>query len=706
MDPGDATPQSDNAQLHAAIAEFAADDAALEDRLRRREREKPEWDRLFSRPLERMKGRGVDTQGSQRNVSEPPAGSIKERLAWETRFGRLVPVVGPAVSSRGITGVTDKQREAREDMGKRRMALLRLLWESEEYWSPRIVGDVFDQHVMMWPQACDILLGLRDEEHGDVPNPPPPDKPPDKLAGLMEKVDQSFTEPSEAALVRLQLHLARLLASATRIWASGLRKNPAALGVQYPDKVVRIDRLSVWNPDEIDVFWTALEDALAASRILAENSGWCSDDPLSFVEAEGRPSPLPHNRPYRPNLGAVLLSPEMYLALLLFMTEMGADQVRFRRHYTTCQLAMNRGLHGRVRVETDAVGIRERHLRWQAALLHHTLLAPTQAHRGRRELAFVVSLAKLRAETSSENTPVSLDVPDLPHAAACDPWPPDEQEMFGSPAAVVRDVLMFTTYGQDGAMREPSRAASAIATLSRWALMHVADSASQKPGGLIFVTALDLEIELSLAARGPHSVLIPVWVGDKREGGVARAKPEWVLGRWAESGAAKYDPHRPREWKWLDGFRPSKDELWGYESGPLVVKLHGSPLHGLPESDHRVVSHRLTLGELDVLSMLLSDPVPKKVWAPREVGADQDKENPKTLFFLGHDVSSWDGRATWLRLANPAAPNTETTARHGGVDRDPEFEFAFLNMQATPAIRESTSKYSFTDLAAILGQVG
>jgi len=707
MNPNHTTFRIDDARVSDTAAELAANDAAPEGVRRRRERDESEWDRLFSRVFFRMTGGPVgDPHSDESSAAEPRAGSIEERLAYETHAGRLVPVVGPALSSRGIIGVSDRQRQARQEAGEHRVNLLRLLWNSEEYWAPRIVGESFNQRVMMWPQACEVLLGLRDDEHGDAPNPAPPVGPPGTLVCLEKLVDLEFAEPSKAKLVRLQLHLARLLAAATRIWASGLRKRPTILGTQYPHQVVKIDRLSVWNPDEIDVFWTALEGSLDAALALANHFGWSSEEPLVIQEAEKRPLPL-GNGPRRPNLGAVLLPPEVYLALLLFMTEMGADQNRFAPHPETYRRAMNTGMRARVRVEADAVGIRERHLRWVATLLHHTLIAPTQAHRGRRELAFVVSLAKLRAQTDFAKTPTSLDVPDLPDAAALDPWPPDDEEMLGSPATVVRDVLVLTTYSEDGKiMREPSRAASAVATLSRWALMKSGDCRPPKPaGGLIFVTALDLEIELALASKGPHCVLIPVWMGEEARRG-ASPRAEWLLGRWVESDAAAYDPRYPQgEWMCLDASQ-AEDTLWDDGSGPLVVKLHGSPLHGLPEGERLVVSHRLTLGALDVLSMLLNDPVPRKVWAgySQQESNNQRKSNPNTLFFLGHDVSSWDGRATWLRLAHPAAPNTERTARREGVD--PELEFAFLNMQAKPVIRESKSTFSFESLTAILGRVG
>ncbi len=158
-----------------------------------------------------------------------------------------------------------------------------------------------------------------------------------------------------------------------------------------------------------------------------------------------------------------------------------------------------------------------------------------------------------------------------------------------------------------------------------------------------FSTSLDLELEDALARIPIPMFHVAIPIQAKRASVEPESHLRWLLGT-VQSGMLVEEP----DWKWL----PENVANLGPEMlGPLVIKLHGSPLHDLPDVtkpelgvedvEYMEFEHALTLSESEYLQniVLLSD-------LPRF--CDAVLSDPRrAFFFLGHSLSDWN---TKLRI--------------------------------------------------------
>jgi hypothetical protein len=165
-----------------------------------------------------------------------------------------------------------------------------------------------------------------------------------------------------------------------------------------------------------------------------------------------------------------------------------------------------------------------------------------------------------------------------------------------------------------------------------------------------FTTNFDMELERALARvpeLGGFHLAIPILAH-------TRAAPrevhvDWLLGT-VPAGA---DPSAPR-WEW---FPLDKTNLAEELTGPLVVKLHGSPLHQLPQptddtfggpaGPYVAFEHALCVSEVQYLRLIvLLDTMPEFL----QFILSQDN---RAFFFVGHSLDEWNIR---LRMFDQLYP--------------------------------------------------
>jgi hypothetical protein len=173
-------------------------------------------------------------------------------------------------------------------------------------------------------------------------------------------------------------------------------------------------------------------------------------------------------------------------------------------------------------------------------------------------------------------------------------------------------------------------------------------------------TTLDLELERALD-RCEHverfHVVVPVTLLYEPGDDEIAPPVDWLLGT-SRRGEDLGDP----DWEWCpDTYESVKERL----EGPLVVKVHGSPLHCLPDStvlkprspehrDREFYEHSFVLSE----SQYLVDIVP-----PRSQARWPDflrmtlNDSSRKVFFLGHSVGEWNTR---LRIYEEAFKGNDT----------------------------------------------
>jgi hypothetical protein len=173
-----------------------------------------------------------------------------------------------------------------------------------------------------------------------------------------------------------------------------------------------------------------------------------------------------------------------------------------------------------------------------------------------------------------------------------------------------------------------------------------------------FSSNYDLEMEHALhrvSELDEFMVVVPVNLYRR---GDPQGKHEWLLGHTRTSDSVD----RPR-WSVLGNdpkFAP------GTTDGPLVVKLHGSPLHKLPTPDDisedgrtdgvERIEHSITLSEFEFLrNIVWRDPLP-------DVFHRMLLEQGRSLFFLGQSLREWSTR---LRLFNQVFPHMSKPAARG-----------------------------------------
>ena len=178
---------------------------------------------------------------------------------------------------------------------------------------------------------------------------------------------------------------------------------------------------------------------------------------------------------------------------------------------------------------------------------------------------------------------------------------------------------------------------------------------------VVFSTSFDLGVEHALRRARPDDpihVVIPVLAES-----LAHEPPGvhlcWLLGT-LEAGVAMEQP----AWEPIPDLFDAAERL----RGPLVVKLHGSPLHHVPEPTDEALlyeghpqyerfDHALTLSESNyMLYLVLLNTVPEAL------GRMLSTEN-RVLFFLGQPIDEWNTRLRIFDHVYPLrkdAPNQRT----------------------------------------------
>jgi hypothetical protein len=288
---------------------------------------------------------------------------------------------------------------------------------------------------------------------------------------------------------------------------------------------------------------------------------------------------------------------------------------------------------------------------WIGNLFWHCLRFDQPYYPTTAELAFQLSLCTAAAPGSARNAP-----PQLAQAA----------QAIGDPDLFLTDWFRF--YGQNAGE------SGFYHSLATWLQNNYArcepsvlrSSTSSVPLPIVFTTNYDQEIEASLTKlRCPHHVVMPVYLswtskaaGDPEQGSPPSLEPLWLTKtvNFTRNDAWEY-AGRTEEGSRSNGDGPNLTVPREEFLGPVIVKLHGSPLDDLPAKGkvgklpHTLVDtensyetsykHRVIITEFDYLKDLRRQ-IP--VWLQRAL------RNPRRqLFFLGQSISDWNIR---LRLAD------------------------------------------------------
>jgi len=302
------------------------------------------------------------------------------------------------------------------------------------------------------------------------------------------------------------------------------------------------------------------------------------------------------------------------------------------------------------------------------------------------ELAFQLSLHTVGDTGTSNQTP-----PMLAQAA----------QALGYPHVLSRLTEWFRKYGENGGKSEfyNTVAGWLDSSFRRFNSYKRARGGAAWPFPLTFTTNYDREIELALEnAKCPYHVVFPVdFIYCKRsrspvfESYEPPRTPLWLMKTctkdgitWHYAGQTIVASQTNRDD--ADPYKPDFDLV-----GPLVIKLHGSPVEDLPDqgepidslptdlqewsNTHKYFSqykHRIILTESDYLTDLRRRDLPR--WL-----LDRMQTEKRDLFFLGQSISDWNIR---LRLADGAlwgASETSSEAMLTIKDTEPRYHRFAVN---------------------------
>jgi len=287
---------------------------------------------------------------------------------------------------------------------------------------------------------------------------------------------------------------------------------------------------------------------------------------------------------------------------------------------------------------------------WIGNLLWHSLRFNLQYYPTSAELAFQLSLCTTAASGSARGMPPLL-----------------AQAAQAASQSIENIKRWFSFYAE-------RRAESGFyRNLAAWLQKRFNDSSTTNnpcvdkgaPLPMVFTTNYDCEIEAALdRLECSYHVVMPVYLTwNKNHSETRTPKALWL------TKTVKYDGRRLQQLPWeyagntevsptnIDATNPKQPRKQFV--GPILVKLHGSPLEELPGPDEvghipawvesiikddtldSRYEHRVTITEGDYLSDLRRE-IP--VWVQQALQARR-----RRLFFLGQSVSDWNIR---LRLAD------------------------------------------------------
>lgn len=294
-------------------------------------------------------------------------------------------------------------------------------------------------------------------------------------------------------------------------------------------------------------------------------------------------------------------------------------------------------------VALDGVELALYHLEWIADALWHTFRYDKPAYPRADELAFQISLLASSARGRR---------PELASAA-------EVGRMMLEPPTVA---AWFRRYSESPstALKEFYDAIARI-LFAEYETYHEFQRASRRAGGqpeglkaiqaVAFSANYDLEMEAAfqrVAAHSPFHVVIPVQAFRERE---TEPELQWLLGTHYGGPVDEV-----RRWEWFPrnrSFRPQDIE------GPILIKLHGSPMHQLPEEipeddampEYVRLEHALILSEREYMDNIVwKDPLP-------DFFGTILLQPERSLIFLGQSLNQWGTRlriySHVLRRENP-----------------------------------------------------
>jgi hypothetical protein len=273
---------------------------------------------------------------------------------------------------------------------------------------------------------------------------------------------------------------------------------------------------------------------------------------------------------------------------------------------------------------SDSVTLRVEHLAWLSNLLWYTLSFWSPCYPTTSELAFELAL-------ESEITPPGRV--DLSQAAAA----------WDSPRRLTSHLRKRLAYCEEAS--SPSRLHIYLAAVLRQAYSTyrsstASGSTSQHPGQegasplmpIAFTTNFDCALERALSAiGGRYHVIYPV-----RSAGGQSASVTWRYATY---------PLRDKETDRGDCKALSEDRL----HGPVVVKLHGSPLHDLAKGQqHWIVAAGVGYLEAIAEAHALLPP-----WLKLQL---KPSVPSRRFWFLGHSLNDWTIRLLLYEHLREARP--------------------------------------------------
>lgn len=306
--------------------------------------------------------------------------------------------------------------------------------------------------------------------------------------------------------------------------------------------------------------------------------------------------------------------------------------------------------------EINAIELSIYQLEWVADALWHTLRFDKAAYPRADELAFQISLLASGVFSRRMELPTAAQLAHVmlaPSTVAA--WfrkyehveaPPKMHEFYDSLAKIL--LAQYNGFKSHASSEAPS-----------------SGGALQGFQAVAFSTNFDLEMERALA-RAPgieaFHVLVPVnaYFPDEPVPDL-----EWLFGTVERGG----DVEQPF-WQWFAADRmPVPSEI----EGPIVVRLHGSPLQRLPKPErlgrtpqfmpsYERFEHATVMSEREYLQNIVwKDPLPKFVNMIL-------LQKSRVLFFLGHFLDEWNTR---LRLYSQVRRQNEpaTTAKRVAISR-------------------------------------
>jgi len=293
----------------------------------------------------------------------------------------------------------------------------------------------------------------------------------------------------------------------------------------------------------------------------------------------------------------------------------------------------------------DKLVIRLDHLAWLSDLLWYTLRFWSPHHPTTSELAFELALIAYLTPTRKA---------ELAQAA---------EALLDDRVMVKRLQSMFGYYEEASI---PSRfhlyvAAALHETFSHYIVAQEefrrGDSDDSDPGlPIAFTTNYDRALERALEDLNvTYHVVYPVMSGRSENSGV-----KWRLGTRYKKGMIAHT--------FPETLDCSNDQVFNRHTrefeGPIIVKLHGSPLDPLDKNE----AHWVVLSESGYLAAIIQRREALPTWIEEQLSASSG--SPRSLWFLGYSVADWNIRVRlYEHLCHAMVAEKKARPTKGVLDR-------------------------------------